>query len=232
MKTLLDLQKDDLRGATSIFRDALALFLTYANPNAVLNDADILRNQFPAMGLFQNLCRQLNGLRELQDIQERLNQFSDRLDLAFNQVVEKALTQLPKHSRIMTISNSSYVRELIQQGQEKIKFVYCLRSAPKNEGAGLAETLEGRGIPVKIMEDDDYESALTNTSLIIVGSDLLSDHFFINKAGTKALVERAYERAIPVWILGDSLRYVGDYKQEMPATFEVIPLHKEFNVIG
>lgn len=229
--TIDALLNDAFRGATSIFRDALDLFLTYDDPVEIREDIKKLAFQFPAMGLFQNLDMTTKDLGSINEIHWSLSEFSRKLNEDFSRVITSAGNSLPDETRVITISHSSYVRQLILQFQEKIKIVYCLRSGPMNEGERLCEILKRNNIKADIIEDDYFGSAVSKTSLVIVGSDLLSNGYFINKKGTRSLVECGIEKGIQVWILGDSLRFV-PYKDrnDLPPAFEKIPVFEQYRI--
>ncbi len=231
MITLEDLLHDNTRGATSIFKDAISVFLSENNPGTIKYGVEKLIDQFPVMGLFVNLGIQINTKNTVEEIHNILADLNRRLKSSFNQVIENAGNPLPDECRIMTISHSSYVRELIINNKEKLNIVYCLESAPEFEGKELANLLIENGIDAYVVPDTGYLPQLTKTTHVIAGSDLISEHFFINKSGTKNLVEMAVKQEKNVWILGDELRFVSDYAPEnIPEAFEIIPMRDEYRV--
>ena len=231
MDAIEDLLNDDLRGATSIFREALNLFLLSDKQEEIYTAVEKFKISFPTMGLFQNLSEQLKGLSVLKDIHQLLYQLSGKLKNNFDLIISAAGSQFSDNRRITTISHSSYVRELILRNSKNVEYVYCLRSGPRCEGEDLSKILRGNGIITKVIEDSSYRSALIKTNLVLVGSDLISDHFFINKKGTKSLVEKGHELGTEVFILGDSLRYVPSYVcKNLPPTFEMIPIVENYHV--
>ncbi len=244
MLTLKELLNDNIRGSTSIFKDSITLFLSENDPGTIKNGVEKLKETFPVMGLFVNLWIRINTKDTVEEIHNILNDIHKLLERTFNQVIENAGNQLPNECRIMTISHSSYVRELIINNKEKINIVYCLESAPEFEGKELAILLKENGIDAYVAPDTNYYSSqrsgdpvhevsgpLTNVTHVIVGSDLISEHFFINKSGTNTLTELAVEQGKNVWILGDDLRFVPDYVPEnIPEAFEMIRMKNEFRV--
>jgi len=231
MIMLKDLLQDNTRGATSIYKDAISVFLAENDPDAIKYGVEKLRDQFPVMGLFVNLWIQINKKDTVEEIHNILFDLSRRLMNSFNHVIENAGNQLPNECRIMTISHSSYVRELIINNKEKINIIYCLESAPEFEGMVLAKFLLDNGIKSQTIPDTSYKSPFTKITHVIVGSDLISKHFFINKSGTKELLEMAGGQEKHIWILGDELRFVSDYvPRNIPDTFEVIPMRDEYRV--
>jgi len=225
------LLNDDRRGATAIFKDALTLFAGYKSVAQIHSEAEQLKERFPVMGVFRNFHRQIQNLTSLSQIQERIAYFQTQLDRDFDRVVEKAAARLVPHTRLMTISHSSYVRELILRYREKELTVYCLQSGPENEGADLAKRLRQENIIAEIVEDDQMDFSISKVDLIITGCDLLSNHFFVNKRGTKQLVQTAVARGRHAWILADPLRFIPEIElEELLELFEKIPLRPEYQV--
>jgi translation initiation factor 2B subunit (eIF-2B alpha/beta/delta family) len=225
------LLNDDRRGATAIFKDALTLFAGYKSVAQIHSEAEQLKERFPVMGVFRNFHRQIQNLASLSRIQERIAYFQTRLEQDFDRVVAKAAARLAPQSHLMTISHSSYVRELILRCREKELTVYCLRSGPGNEGEDLAKRLVQQKVKTILVEDDQAQSRLEAVDLVVVGCDLLSEQFFINKRGTKKLVEAAIEETKQVWILADPLRFIPEIElEELPELFEKIPLRPEYQV--
>ena len=231
MISLTYLLQDNTRGATSIYKDALSVFLSENNPDDIKYGVKKLRDQFPVMGLFVNLSIQINKKDTVEEIHNILVDLNKRLMNSFNQVIENAGNQLPNKCRIMTISHSSYVRELIINNKEKINIVYCLESAPEFEGKKMAQILKEKGVNTNVVPDTNYKLKLEEITHVITGSDLISEHFFINKSGTKDLVETAVEQENNIWILGDELRFISDYTPEnIPEPFEIIPMRDEYRI--
>jgi len=231
MALIHNLLIDDRRGATAIFRDALDLFACYASVAQIQAEAEQLKERFPVMGVFQNFHRQIKNLNTLEAIRERITYFQTQLEQDFDRVLEKATDQLKPQTRLMTISHSSYVRELILISREQDITVYCLRSGPGNEGIDLAERLKRENIRVEVVKDEQMGNFISNVDLVVVGCDLLSDRFFINKRDTKKLVEAAAAQEKQIWVLADPLRFIPEFEPEaIPELFEIIPLRSDYRI--
>lgn len=231
MTTINTLLNDNRRGATAIFQEALALFANYQSVSKIQLEAEQLKNQFPVMGVFQNFFRQIKGKTSLTQIQERITYFQSQLDRDFNRVVERAAAMIENNFSLMTISHSSYVRELVLKCKNKVDTVYCLRSAPGNEGAELARILNSQQVRAEIIADNNASRFLQHIRMVVIGADLLSDHFFINKIGTRHLVESARQQSKKVWVLADQLRYLPEAnKTVIPELFEIIPLQPDYRI--
>lgn len=233
MPTLQDLLQDNRRGATAIYQDALDLFLALPDetiPRECYNGLLALNKKFPVMGLFENLFSDIRSIYSPQEIRAILQEKKDRL--AANRKALRTLGRdlIPEKSRIITISYSNLVTEVLFGGHRggRVARVIALRSEPQREGEQLAATLRQAGILVTVIDDDQFIHALEQANLVLTGSDLIGRKFFINKTGTAALVTEAEQRNIPVWIVGDYLRYsqFAELPKTCPPTFEPIPYPK------
>ena len=91
--------------------------------------------------------------------------------------------------------------------------VFCIRSLPANEGEILVNEFRDFDINAVLIEDNEYQSLKGNIDMIIVGCDLLSKNYFINKKGTQNLLHRAKKHNIQTWIVGDFLRFITKYNE-------------------
>ena len=76
MNTIKVLLSDTTRGATSIFKDALQLFLSYTDEEIifkVIDEAMQLKNQFNSMGVFYQLLDKARGIKKPKILLETLN---------------------------------------------------------------------------------------------------------------------------------------------------------------
>ncbi len=231
MYSLNELLYDRQRGSTLIFIDAIKLLLLKDSAASIKYYCKKLKDQFSAMGLFINLWISIRQKDNLEDIHLTLREVLKSLESILNKNIEYAGKSLPNDTTIITISHSSYIRKLIIHNKEKVNRVYCLESAPEFEGKELAKHLKETGIDASVLPDFNYQKQLKISTHVIVGSDLISKHFFINKSGTKELLEMAGGQDKNIWILGDELRFVSDYTpRNISDIFEVIPLRDEFRV--
>ena len=230
MPTIHQLLSDNTRGATSIFRDSLQLFLSYPDETAVqqvINEAKQLKNQFNSMGVFYNLWNTVQTVQEPTILRNILNDLLSSIDENQQAIARIGGNHLPASGTVLTISNSTMVESTIRYAYDAGKNlkILCLRSAPANEGELLASSLKNAGIKVELLEDDTCQNRIEETDLVMLGCDLLGKGFFINKRGSGSLAGYAERMNKPVWILGDTLRVVmdGDTTQGTDPLFERVP---------
>ena len=110
------------------------------------------------------------------------------------------------HSKILTISSSSLIKEIIYSAQQlKRKFsVYCLESRPNNEGHALASELSQKGIPCVLTTDAMMGQILNEVNMVISGADRIYESGFVNKTGTLPLAITSKTFQIPFYVAAET----------------------------
>ncbi|RQV95189.1 MAG: hypothetical protein EH224_08150 [Calditrichaeota bacterium] len=109
-------------------------------------------------------------------------------------------------NKIMTISNSSMVKELfLTANAQKRKFeVFCLKSHPPDEGLEFAYSLANEGIETTIIADSEMGIFMPDVNLVLVGADRIYEDGFINKSGTLPLCAVAGYFNVPVYLVAET----------------------------
>jgi translation initiation factor 2B subunit (eIF-2B alpha/beta/delta family) len=106
---------------------------------------------------------------------------------------------------VLTHSASATVREAVLHTRPAR--IFCTASAPFEEGRSFAEELRGEGLDVELVEDDDVERALDQSSLVLVGADTVyEDGSIKNKIGTRRLAEAAREVGVRTLVACELLK--------------------------
>ncbi len=236
MPELSDLLSDSTRGASLIYRDALAHFSTLPDERLIsetLAGAQLLQARFPIMGLFHHLWNEVSRVHEIGRMRLLLKTLIDDLTSDEKALRKLGKTVLPKKSVILTISYSNMVRDLLlgRVQTQKETVVYCYRSAPSNEGEILAQSLNNNGIPAQVISDQ--ASIPADTTHILIGTDLLTDTFFINKKGTSDLISLAQTNQIPIRIVTTTQRYIPGFPLDplLDPIFEIVPYSPSIEII-
>ncbi|MBL7052519.1 MAG: hypothetical protein ISS00_02095 [Candidatus Marinimicrobia bacterium] len=236
-RTLEEILADETHGATTLFIESLDYFLCLDDKNFVTRiteESEKLQKHFTAMGLFQRLHVDVLKMQEKGKIISQLQNLKGQILQNTQNLVSDGANVFPRAAKILTISYSSLVRDVIVTARknEKNPHVFCLRSAPKNEGELLCQNLESVRVSCQLIEDDFAKNSPENIDLILLGCDMFSDNFFINKTGSAELVKSVSENNIPVWILGDSLRYVSGFSEKFPTIFEKIDYENNCSILS
>ncbi len=236
MPDLSDLLSDSSRGASLIYRDAISYFSTLTDERLIsetLAGTQLLQARFPYMGLFHSLWNQVSVVHEIGRMRLILQTLINDLTKHENALRKQGKALLPSNSIILTISYSSMVRDLLlgRVNSRKETVVYCYRSAPMNEGEILAQSLNNNGIPAQVISDN--ASIPPEVTHILIGTDLITDTFFINKSGTSHLISLAQTRQLPIRIVTTAQRYIPGFPLT-PITdpiFEIIPYPSSIEII-
>jgi translation initiation factor 2B subunit (eIF-2B alpha/beta/delta family) len=230
---------DQEQGSTTLFQQTIFALLSM-NDDELCSEikfiAGLLQERFPFMGLFQKLVSILLKNRDPQVLRYELKEIELSLTENIQLIKSRSRCIFPRNATIMTISNSGLVKESLLAGNavHPIKKVFCIRSGPMNEGDLIAKSISENGIPTEVLPDRSYQKKLGETDIVMVGCDLLTDSFFINKHGTGELASKTLQLQIPLWIVTDSHRFLKSYKRptKLNEIFEIIPFKNNFSVLS
>lgn len=134
---------------------------------------------------------------------EAAEAFRRDLEREAAEVAAAAGEVLSRGARILTLSNSSTVRATLLGAAELDLTVICLESRPISEGRKLAAQLGKEGVRVIYAVDAAAACLLPGVDLVLLGADSVGDRGIVNKIGSRAVVELARSREIPVYVLVD-----------------------------
>ena len=144
-------------------------------------------------------------------IEERLNQFNiyrekikESLEYAFHTFL-KGIKKIPL--KVMLISYSSTIINLLLQNKDFNIDIYVLESRPLLEGHKVTEILSTY-FKTHLIVDAAMGKFIEQIDLVLIGVDsILEDGSIINKIGTYPLAVLADSRKIDVYAITDSLKY-------------------------
>lgn len=153
-------------------------------------------------------------------------------------VIQNSLKPLTQFKRFLTYSRSSIVEATLIKLNQQVERVICAESLPAKEGLELANRLRGARISVHTVPDIELVNHVRDVDAIVLGADWLRRDDFVNKFGTKLLVEQALTSGIPVYVLAERFKMVDHMlpneraffqewtqagKQTLIPIFEVVP---------
>jgi len=137
----------------------------------------------------------------------------------------------PEGKTILTHSHSQTVISLLEQMQAKqVRFrVLQTLSSPGKEGRISLERMHAMQIHSDLVADSVVPEALDRTGLVIMGCDALLPEEFLNKTGTRRILENAKGLNIPCIIVTESRKRITRtaWKRNLKVhpLFEWIPLN-------
>jgi len=128
----------------------------------------------------------------------------ERIEREFQTFISK---NYKKNCKIMLISYSSTIINLLKNMKEFDIELYVLESRPLNEGQRTAENLS-QYFKTHVLIDAATGRYIDEMDLVLFGIDsILKDGAIINKIGTFPLAVLARERGIGTYAVGDSFKY-------------------------
>ena len=122
------------------------------------------------------------------------------------EAVKNAAEILEEHEVIITLSDSSTVREVLASPQGHK--VIVAESRPLLEGRRMAADLAENGLEVTLIVDAAVASFADEADAALVGADgVLEDGSFVNKVGTRTLALAAADSGIPLYVVCDSFKF-------------------------
>jgi translation initiation factor 2B subunit (eIF-2B alpha/beta/delta family) len=151
------------------------------------------------------------------------HEFGDRELSATASIAELALGWIDGAHRIVTLSASGTVRAALTAaagraaaGSGHIPPVLVAESRPLLEGRDLAAGLALAGLHPTVVVDAAIRSLLRPGDLVLLGSDRIGWDGWVNKIGTRALVEGAAVTGVPVLVLAPSTRFLPEAVEGEP----------------
>jgi len=182
---------------------------------AALQFLAALRGVFPSMAVLLNLSQTLLSNLSITEIDKLTLLLDDRTWL------ERIVHIFPAEpARVVTLSNSAAVFDLLVAYAARLEQVACCRSLPGGEGAAMCAQLLTAGINALLMEDVEAETALRNAHFALVGADMVSDDTVVNKVGTRALAGACRRLGKPCYVATGTLKRLHG---EAAAHFAVVP---------
>ena len=214
-----EIRRDNLSGAAELAKRAARALAEWAPGRARDEIVAVLRALIaaqPRMAPMLHLAAAV--LARPGEVPAACEEFIARLEAAAQAVAERAATLVHRGDVVATHSRSSSVLAALRYAwaQGKRFSVYLTESRPMAEGVKLAGELAAAGIPVKLFVDAGLSLIVSEARVVLVGADAITGDGVINKIGTWPLALAARERAVPVYALASTDKFVpSDY--ELPA---------------
>lgn len=176
----------------------------------------------PLLTLASAVLEALAATRPLPDLRQGVASaaagFREALDRDLPAVARQASLALPARGRILTLSASSTVRvTLLGLGERKSCDVICLESRPMNEGAVMARSLAGAGVPTTLAVDAAGDLLARDVDAVLLGADSIGDLGIVNKIGSRAVSLAAREAGVPVYVVADHSKFLPPGAPQPPA---------------
>lgn len=189
MSTLSEICRDRTSGAAMLYRRTLELFLRdrrYRSVDSMKRAITRLRDSFPEMAVFAYLDRQLAGT-ETGDAEAHLTRLLDEAYREPRAIAGHVRRIWRKPRRLVTISQSSVVRQVLADNRDRVDGVVLSEAAPRREGLDMARYAADLGLPVEMTTDAALPGCVRRSDYVLVGADCVTEKYFVNKTGTLPL---------------------------------------------
>lgn len=196
-KLYRDIKEVKIQGATNIAKAAVSAYLSEPTPK---NKKKLisLRPTEPALSNALNLIEKIGKkkvLSHFKDSQKKINRF--------------VLGLLKNGMSVYTHCHSTNViGALIYAKNRGKKFeVFNTETRPLFQGRRTAKELSNAGIKVTTFVDSALLEAIKKSDIVMLGSDAILKSGVINKIGSAAIAELAFDHKKPVYVVADSWKF-------------------------
>jgi translation initiation factor 2B subunit (eIF-2B alpha/beta/delta family) len=229
------IKNDHVHGSSFLLREIIKVFLTTKeSEDEILWSFSELSKIDSTMVVIHHFLRELKSAIG-HDFHKRVQHYQGKwknvnIDIAMNlqdHLSDKKLTVLT-HSHSGAII--SVLRNLVSNGY--LIDVIQTASEPGGEGHVQAKALKQLGSDVTIIKDENLSSSIKQVNCCFLGVDQYDKNSFVNKLGSKAIVEAAALFNKPVFVLGDSRKRVKSIDTDTTGLFEMIRLESNVHLIN
>jgi translation initiation factor eIF-2B subunit delta len=132
--------------------------------------------------------------------------------------------------RVLTLSFSETVMDLLTHYSDRLEGVTVCESRPLNEGVRLAAAIGALAVPARLITEAQLELFIRECDCALVGADrILPGGEVVNKAGTAVLARLCAAHGLPFYVAADRSRWVPEghplavFRRERRSPAEVIP---------
>jgi translation initiation factor eIF-2B subunit delta len=228
----MTIKNDNISGASKISSDALLvlkeiiLSKKFFSPAKLLENlkktgSDLINSQPAMASMYNKVNFVLKELEKLISAGKDLNFIKKSLVLSIDELQRKSLDSVRTIGEIgskliedgftvMTYSFSSTVRSVLFSAQNRGKkfTVIIPEGRPMREGIILATELSRIKINCVLIIDSAISKYISETNLVIMGTDRFTEDSFINKVGTKSLAILCKEFNVPLYCVFESDKYL------------------------
>ena len=120
---------------------------------------------------------------------------------------------------VATVSASETVRVCLEALSERTRLeVICAEARPLLEGRHMAADLARARIPTTLCTDAGIGAVMAATGptleAVVVGADAVAPRWFVNKCGTRHVVEVAASLGVPSYVVGSREKFIGEILAE------------------
>lgn len=148
-----------------------------------------------------------SSVHDLEHVDETVTNLLQRMEDASLQTVRDGVRALAGFRWLMTHSDSSTVRRVIEAMNSAAVHIVATESNPGGEGVRFCDWLREHRYDCRLVADAEAMRSLHTVDVFVVGADaVLRSGDIVNKVGTRALAEAATTKGVPVFVLAESFK--------------------------
>lgn len=208
-RTVKDIKKMKIRGARTIAIVGLKALKEVAEKDGFgkkfTKACKLLVSSRPTAVALHNAIEKIKKEKTLESIDDLIYYFENVVSV----IAFKNYKLIKNNSSILTHCHSTVVIELLRTAwKKKIRFrVIATETRPLLQGITTAKELSEIGIPVTFIVDSAAGFFVKDIDLMLFGCDAIRKEGIINKIGTYELAVLAKENKIPVYFVGETMKF-------------------------
>lgn len=204
---------DNKSGSTEILLKLIKWTKGYSGDKKALlemtNTTDSRLKTFSTIQSFTKEFRKIINKYDKTQILDFLDKQTEQIDNKYSNLFKNFLPYLKNCKKIVTLSNSKTVIEILRRLNKKKKIIVIVaESRPQLEGRIMGKELLKRKINVEIIPDALLANVVEKADAAIIGADIiLSNGDVVNKIGSRelAIVCKYFEK--PFYVLATSDKF-------------------------
>jgi len=193
-----------------------------------------LKNINAIMALIHHFLRELKPAIG-HDFREHVQQYQVKWATVNIDIAKNLQDYLPdKKLTILTHSHSGVIIDVLMNLVSNGYLIDVVQSTsePGGEGHVQAKAIKQLGLDIRIIKDEKLSSSIEQVNCCFLGVDQYDENSFVNKLGSKAIVEAATLFNKPVFVLGDSRKRVKSIDADTSGLFERAPQLSNVHLIS
>jgi len=198
---------DNKSGSTQILLRLIKWSMDYRkDKQTLLEMIDAVNKRLKSFSTVQSFIKEFKKIIKENDkskILDFLNEQTERIENRYSILFKNSLPYLKNYKKIITLSNSKTVIEILKRLNEQRKiFVTVGESRPQLEGRLMIKELLKDKIKVEIVPDAYLSNVVEKSDAAIIGADIvLSSGDVVNKIGSRSLAIACKYFQKPFYIL-------------------------------
>lgn len=208
-KTVKDIKSLKIQGARSIAIAGLKAIKEVVEKDGFKGEfkkaCKLLASSRPTAVALFNAIEKIKKKKDLETIDNLIYYFENVCSV----ISPFGIKLIKNNSTILTHCHSTVVVEMLKYAWEKGKRfeVITTETRPLYQGVKTAKELSEARIPVIFIVDSAPGFFINSIDMMIFGCDAIRKEGIVNKVGTYPLAVLAKEKKIPVYFVGETMKY-------------------------